>query len=165
MNDDIITITGSGCSDSTILGASGSVDTITLNSYTGSYNMNMASYTAAGIGGATGSSSTYTINTGAGANGTYLTTGGGGTTSWSAANIPAFTSATASISVDGNADFKGDVTVKGKSLNDWMETMEKRLAILVPDPKKLEKFEALQKAYNHYKMLEALCEIEEDDKD
>jgi len=69
---------------------------------------------------------------------------------------------TPSIQVKGDADFDGDVKLKGKSLTSWMETMEKRLAILVPDPKKLEKFEALQKAYNHYKMLEALCDIEDD---
>jgi hypothetical protein len=40
-----------------------------------------------------------------------------------------------------------------------METISKRLAILVPDPDKLEHFEALKKAYNHYKTLEALCEL------
>jgi hypothetical protein len=40
-----------------------------------------------------------------------------------------------------------------------MTKMEQRMAILVPDPAKLEHFEALQKAYAHYKTLEALCEI------
>jgi hypothetical protein len=35
--------------------------------------------------------------------------------------------------------------------------MEQRLAILVPDPAKLEKFEALKKAYEHYKTMESLC--------
>ena len=35
--------------------------------------------------------------------------------------------------------------------------MEQRLSILVPDPEKLEKFEALKKAYEHYKTMEALC--------
>ena len=35
--------------------------------------------------------------------------------------------------------------------------MEQRLAILVPDPTKLEKFEALKKAYEHYKTMESLC--------
>ena len=44
-----------------------------------------------------------------------------------------------------------------------METLERRLAILVPDPKKLEQYEALQKAYKHYKMLEALCEERKDE--
>ena len=43
-----------------------------------------------------------------------------------------------------------------------LEAIENRLNILVPDPEKLEKFEALQKAYEHYKHLEKLCEIEED---
>ena len=43
-----------------------------------------------------------------------------------------------------------------------LEAIENRLNILVPDPKKLEKFEALQKAYEHYKHLEKLCELEED---
>jgi hypothetical protein len=42
-----------------------------------------------------------------------------------------------------------------------LATIEKRLAILTPDPAKLEHFEALQKAYDHYKTLEALCEVPE----
>jgi hypothetical protein len=68
---------------------------------------------------------------------------------------------TPSIQVKGDAEFDGDVKVQGKSLNAWMETMEKHLAILVPDPKKLEKFEALKKAYEHYKTMESLCFEEE----
>jgi hypothetical protein len=36
--------------------------------------------------------------------------------------------------------------------------MEERLAILVPDPKKLEQFAALKKAYEHYKLMEQLCQ-------
>jgi hypothetical protein len=39
-----------------------------------------------------------------------------------------------------------------------MDKMEERLAILVPDPAKLEKFEALKKAYEHYKLMEKLCQ-------
>lgn len=67
------------------------------------------------------------------------------------------------LHVHGDAEFEGDIKVKGKSLNDFMETLEKRLAILQPDPEKLEKFEALQKAYAHYKTLEALCEVQKDE--
>jgi hypothetical protein len=37
------------------------------------------------------------------------------------------------------------------------------MAILVPDPEKLEKFEALKRAYEHYKTMERLCQIEEQD--
>ena len=44
---------------------------------------------------------------------------------------------------------------QGKALED----IQKRLAILVPDPAKLEHFAALKKAYDHYKLLEALCEL------
>jgi hypothetical protein len=46
-----------------------------------------------------------------------------------------------------------------------METLEKRLAILQPDPEKLEHFDALQKAYEHYKTLEALCQLPKKDKE
>jgi hypothetical protein len=48
-------------------------------------------------------------------------------------------------------------TIGDRSLLAFMKTMEERLAILVPDPKKLEKFEALKKAYEHYKTMESLC--------
>ena len=41
-------------------------------------------------------------------------------------------------------------------ISDRLKTVEDRLAILVPDPEKLKKWEALQEAYDHYKSLEAL---------
>ena len=44
-----------------------------------------------------------------------------------------------------------------------LEAIEARLNILVPDPAKLEKYEALQKAYEHYKTMERLCVEEEED--
>lgn len=53
-----------------------------------------------------------------------------------------------------------DLKIDGKSLKNFMDKMEERLAILVPDPKKLEKFEALKKAYEHYKLMEKLCQEE-----
>ena len=63
------------------------------------------------------------------------------------------------MSVTGDAEFEGDVKIKGISIAKALEDIQKRLAILVPDPAKLEHFEALKKAYNHYKTLEALCEL------
>jgi hypothetical protein len=129
------------------------IDTITLNSSaTTSITSPMYSSTIIGGGGGTSAAGTYTISTG----------GAGITSPYLYSNNTWATSNTSGITVKGDADFDGDVKVKGKSLTTWMETMEKRLAILVPDPKKLEKFEALQKAYNHYKMLEALCDIQDD---
>ena len=95
----------------------------------------------------------YTLNTGAGSNGTaWATVGSTGLGS------------TPSIKVTGDAEFEGKITVKGKDLAKSLEAIEKRLAILVPDPKKLDKFEALKKAYDHYKLLEALCHETDDDK-
>ena len=42
------------------------------------------------------------------------------------------------------------------------EKIEDRLAIVLdPDPKKLEKFKALKKAYDHYKLMEKLIGEEE----
>jgi len=60
---------------------------------------------------------------------------------------------------------EGDIKIGNRSLKTFMDTMEKRMAILQPDPAKLEKFEALKKAYEHYKHLESLCEIQEEEND
>ena len=75
------------------------------------------------------------------------------------------TDISSALEVSGDANFKGDIKWKGRSLGTLLETIEKRLAILTPDPEKLEHFEALQKAYEHYKTLEALCQIPKKDKE
>ncbi len=55
-----------------------------------------------------------------------------------------------------------DVVIDGKPLSSILEKMQQRLAILEnPDPKKLEKYAALKKAYDHYVMLEKLINLEE----
>lgn len=74
-----------------------------------------------------------------------------------------WSTAQAGLNVSGDSNFDGDVKIKGRSLEKLLNTIERRLAILEPSPKKLAKFEALQKAYDHYKLLEALCH--EEDKD
>jgi hypothetical protein len=106
--------------------------------------------------GATGAAGSYYISTGAGGNGTWSTqpysiySGGMGTVT-----------GPAGLHVSTDAIFEGDIKWKGRSLGDMFTTIEKRLAILTPDPAKLKHFEALQKAYDHYKTLEALCEVPE----
>jgi hypothetical protein len=100
--------------------------------------------------GATGSSGSYYVSTGAGSNGT-----------WSTNPYVFTTNNTSGLHVSTDAIFDGDIKWKGRSLGDMLTTIEKRLAILTPDPAKLEHFEALQKAYDHYKTLEALCEVPE----
>lgn len=102
--------------------------------------------------GAQGSS--YTISTGAGSNGTFNTNPYiFSTNNTSIGNITG-----AGLHVSSDAEFEGDIKWKGRSLGDLLTTIEKRLAILVPDPAKLAHYESLQKAYQHYKTLEALCE-------
>ena len=49
-----------------------------------------------------------------------------------------------------------DIIVQGKSMKAWMESVEKRLAILDPKPELLEKYQSLKQAYEHYKTLEAI---------
>jgi hypothetical protein len=84
---------------------------------------------------------------------------------WSSASGP-YTISTGyesnKISIDGK---DADVLINGRSLTVFMEKMEERLAILQPDLEKLEHFDALKKAYEHYKTLEAMCELpkKEDD--
>jgi len=66
------------------------------------------------------------------------------------------TIASSTLQIEGkNADIK----INGRSLCDFMDKIEQRMSILVPDPAKLEHFEALKRAYEHYKTLEALCEL------
>lgn len=93
-------------------------------------------------------------NTGA-ASGSYYTNG---TNSSNWASITG-SNKHPSIQITGDAEFEGKVKINGQDLAQFMETLSKRLAILVPDPEKLEHFAALKKAYDHYKTLEALCEV------
>lgn len=121
------------------------IDTSTLDMSTYSYTY------GSGATGATGSPyGSITINTsGSGYNGTWSST---------MANS-VMTSGSTGLHVTSNAEFDGDVKIKGVSILETLEKIEKRLSILRPDPAKLEHFEALKKAYEHYKTLEALCEL------
>lgn len=67
------------------------------------------------------------------------------------------------LAVEGDIKCQGNIFLKDKDLGKLLEQIEHRLAILVPDPKKLEKFEALRNAYEQYKTLEALCILDESD--
>ena len=149
-NEDTITIDSSTLSDSDVY-----LDIDSMSTYT--YNVNNA--------GAIGSSaSIYTTSGMNGTSGAYLTANTAYGTSWVTNNTSPFsigssTSSTPGLKVNGDAEFEGKVMINGRNISEFMETISKRLAILVPDPAKLEHFEALKKAYEHYKTLEALCEV------
>ncbi len=57
----------------------------------------------------------------------------------------------------------GDITIDGMSVKTLLEGVSARLAILIPDPNKLEKYEALRLAYERFKFLEALLGAEDGD--
>jgi hypothetical protein len=102
--------------------------------------------------------------TGSGTSATTYSLGGSGSSStvWttSAATGPyIYNTGTTSpaVTITGDADIKGNLKVKGVDVSCLLEKIQERLCILVPDPERLAKYEALQEAYNHYKTLEALC--------
>jgi hypothetical protein len=107
---------------------------------------------------ASGSSSIYNIPS-AGTGGQIYTTNGTGNSMWTTA--PYITTAgsngSSGIQVKGDAEFEGKVMINGRDISKLFERIEDRLAILMePDPEKLEKFAALKKAYDNYKLLEKL---------
>lgn len=53
-------------------------------------------------------------------------------------------------------DLYSSVVLKEQTIMQRLESIEKKLSILVPNPKLLEKYKALQDTYNHYKMLEKI---------
>jgi hypothetical protein len=124
---DTITITGIDYSD------------VTLNTGISSvgYGAVPPGATVGGIYTTTGTSNGYSINY----NGTHT-----------------FTTPSVNITQTGiEINEGGDIKVGDVSLKEFINKMEQRLSILVPDSKKLEKFEALKRAYEHYKTMESLC--------
>lgn len=92
--------------------------------------------------------------------GNYVFNSNGTGGAWNSLNYPSITSGSTidnSLSVKGDAEFDGDVKIKGHSILHLLKKIEDRLAVLQePNPEKLEKFAALKKAYDHYKTLERL---------
>jgi hypothetical protein len=98
---------------------------------------------------------TYSIFTGA--TGATGSSAGSSWTTNSTAWPSSITTNGTGLHVTSNAVFDGDVTIKGSNIAKTLKKIEDRLAILQdPDPAKLEKFAALKKAYDNYKMLERL---------
>jgi hypothetical protein len=142
-------------------------DTITINDFSpvipsdleldiGRYNNMSASGTLTGAYGSNYNYGNVTITTAAGSNGTsgsFLYSNGTSIPTWTTNNSG---STSAGLHVTSDATFEGDIKWRGRSLGKLLETIEDRLAILQPDPAKLEKYAALKKAYDHYKLMEKL---------
>jgi len=134
-------------------------DTITLGSNTltgaigsgaGQYTYGSGTYDYNNIMWGGGSSvPTITIAPNTATPGTILTTGiTNGTFNWQDE------SQKSSLQVRGDANFEGDVKIKGKSLVDMLEKIEEKLAILRPNEQLEEKWDELRELRNRYKELE-----------
>lgn len=137
-DDSTVTITGS----SNLGGFSGSgISSLTAPSIS---TITVGGGGGGGVGaiGHTGTTGSYYVSTG---------TGGGSMWSTPTINTPAVLSTSKGNSVDLD------------ELAEMMKIMKERLLILIPAFEKHEKYAALKKAYDNYKMIEAL--IQEDRKD
>jgi len=144
------------------------IDTITLGSgltgavgnASGQYDYN---YTTNGVydygnimWGGGSSVPTITVSPNTATPGTILTTGiTNGTFNWQEPSK-------SSLQVNGDANFEGDVKIKGKSLVDMLEKIEEKLAILRPNEQLEEKWDELRELRNRYIELEK--EIKEKEK-
>jgi hypothetical protein len=116
-----------------------------------------------------------TINTG----GFYGSGGGGGGGSgmvlgsgvgWANANnLSGSGLSTTVLSIMAEGD--GDAIIKTKKnkinldeMATLMETLKERLLILTPNFEKMEQYPALKEAYEHYKLIEALCVSNQEEK-
>jgi hypothetical protein len=59
------------------------------------------------------------------------------------------------LTVKGDAEFEGDIKIKGKSLNESLDRIEDRLAILHPNEELEKRWEDLRALRNAYTKLEA----------
>ena len=85
--------------------------------------------------------------------GQVLTTTGT-STNWGNISISEPNLQGSTLKVKGDADFDGEVTIKGKSLTDMFEKIEERLAILHPNPELEDKWDELKELGKRYKELE-----------
>jgi hypothetical protein len=99
-----------------------------------------------------------------GTSGQVYTTNGTGGLSWSNLNGTTTSWGTvtadpnlkgASIQVKGDAEFDGEVIIKGKNIADMFAKIEERLAILHPNPELEDKWDELKELAKRYKELEA----------
>jgi hypothetical protein len=127
--------------------SSDSIDTITLTGTDSS-----PTYTISSPGNVSGG--LYWGLNGTSANPGQVLTSNGTNTSWSNITLAEPDIKGATLKVNGNADFDGEVTIKGKNLTDMLEKIEERLAILHPNEKLEEKWDELKELGRRYKELE-----------
>ena len=81
------------------------------------------------------------------------------TTNGTGANNPSWIIASdhSTLSVQGDADFDGDVRVQGRSLAEFMQQVEQQLNILQPNPELEREWDELRELGERYRELERQC--------
>ena len=122
--------------------------------------------TMVGGGGGGGASGTITTNNTGTAYIPSTVVGGGGTyySSGVGTSGPMWTNTTqnANVKITGN---NPTITTDKNSINldevaDLVKILKERLLVIIPDFEKHEKYAALKKAYDHYKLIEAMVQEE-----
>ena len=98
----------------------------------------------------------YTVNTAPGITGTLGTwdTTGRNTNTTMPSIVATQGSNNASLQVNGDANFKGNLRVKDRELTDWLETVESRLGMLQVNPKLESEFDELKALGDAYRAAE-----------
>ena len=118
-------------------------DTITINSPSaGGYTITSTDTMSTGLYWATNTSQNQVL------------TSNGSSTGWATISAdPNLQGNT--LQVKGNAEFDGEVTIKGKNIADMFAKIEERLAILHPNPELEDRWDELKELGKRYKELEA----------
>ena len=125
------------------------------------YDNNLITSTASASTISTAASNTWPYQ-GIGTGGyTWITNGTGGYNLGNISNISpslnfndTWQHGDAKLHVKGDAEFEGDVKIKGKSISETLDKIEARLAILHPNEKLEEKWEELKALGDKYRELE-----------
>jgi hypothetical protein len=100
----------------------------------------------------------YTLGAGySSANAIYVGGGAGGGTGISAHTSWATTASTmqpSSLQVSGDAEFLGNIKIKGRNLTDWLETVDSRLGLLHIDAELETEFDELRALGDAYREAE-----------
>ena len=118
-------------------------DTITINSPSaGGYTITSTDTMSTGLYWATNTSQNQVL------------TSNGSSTGWATISAdPNLQGNT--LQVKGDAEFDGEVTIKGKNIADMFAKIEERLAILHPNPELEDRWDELKELGKRYKELEA----------
>ena len=116
-----------------------------------------------GVGYEANSIPNVTISTSAISGGYTIGNGGTGhvwTTNTTGAGTYRINDPAAVLSAGGRMELKGDgadLTINGKSLKNWMEKVEERLNILMPNPELEKEWDELRRLGERYRKLEKKC--------